>query len=149
MLLAETMPRAKMLDLVATSLLARSSQLTRSLMRLGSHELSRTEVGLLSTLEGGPRRITELAATEALAQPSVSKLVDRLEERGLVTRQRDSADGRVVMVGISVTGKRQLDAARHEVRSALGASLVELDDADLATLVGAAEVLERLIGMLQ
>jgi DNA-binding MarR family transcriptional regulator len=149
MLLTEPASRAHLLDLVATSLLARSSQLTRALMRLGSHELSRTEVGLLSTLEGGPRRITELAATEALAQPSVSKLVDRLEMRALVTRQRDPEDGRVVMVAICDEGEQRLSAARHEVRSALRTSLVELDDADLITLVGAAEILERLIGMLQ
>jgi len=36
--------------------------LTRLLVRQLGGELSRTEIGLLKTLGGGPRRITELAA---------------------------------------------------------------------------------------
>ena len=75
-------------------------------MRSGAHELSRTEVGVLSTLSEGPRRITELAQTEALAQPTVTQLVDKLEGRGLVSRARSDEDGRVVIVEITPAGTR-------------------------------------------
>lgn len=130
-------------------MLSRSSRLTRLLMRSGSRELSRTETGLLSSLVSGPRRITDLAETEALAQPSVSKLVDSLESRGLVTRQRAADDGRVVLVSISADGLVRLEAVRAETRSLLRRTLVELADEDLAALVTAGEVLERLIESLQ
>ena len=70
-------------------------------MRSGAHDISRTEAGVLSTLEDGPRRITELAATEALAQPTVTQLVDKLQGRGLVARGRADDDGRVVLVAIT------------------------------------------------
>jgi DNA-binding MarR family transcriptional regulator len=118
-------------------------------MRSGSRELSRTEAGLLSTLADGPRRITELAETEALAQPSISKLVDKLEARDLVTRERAEDDGRVVVVSISAEGLLRLEAARSQIRSLLRRTLFALEDEELAALVTAGEVLERLIQTLQ
>lgn len=141
--------RTAALDLVATTLLARTSRLTRLLMRAGSRELTRTETGLLSSLVDGPRRVTDLAETEALAQPSVSKLVDSLQARGLVTRQRAAEDGRVVLVSISAEGRTRLEAVREEIRSLLRLTLLELADDELAALVTAGEVLERLIQSLQ
>jgi DNA-binding MarR family transcriptional regulator len=141
--------RGEALDLVAASLLGQTSRLTRLLMRSGSRELTRTEAGVLSSLTDGPRRITELAETEALAQPSVSKLVDSLEGRGLVARQRAADDGRVVLVSISAEGRVRLDAVREQIGSLLHRTLRELDDADLAALVSAGGVLARLIESLQ
>ena len=135
-------------DLIAATL-GGASRLTRLLMGRGSRQLSRTEGGLLTTLVEGPRRITDLAGTEALAQPSVSKLVDKLEGRGLVRRERVAGDGRAVLVSISDEGSERLDAARGEIRSLLRQTLVELDDDDLAALMSANEVLERLIRLLQ
>src|ERR1700754_2758518 len=96
--------RSEALDRVATDLLGRAARLTRLLMRSGAHTLSRTEAGVLSTLTDGPRRITELAQTEALAQPTVRQLVDKLEGRGLVARGRSGDDGRVVIVEITAAG---------------------------------------------
>jgi DNA-binding MarR family transcriptional regulator len=141
--------RADALELVASTLLGQTSRLTRLLLGSGSLELSRTEAGLLATLVEGPRRITELAGTEALAQPSVSKLVDKLEGRGLVTRERDDDDGRAVVVSISAQGQLQLESVRGHIRSLLRQTLLELGDDDLAALVAAGEVLEQLVQLLQ
>lgn len=141
--------RADALDLVATTLVSRTSRLARLLMGRGSRQLSRTEAGLLATLLDGPRRITELAETEGLAQPSVSKLVDKLEARGLVLRGRAAGDGRAVVVSISAEGQQTLDSARGEIRGLLRQTLAGLSDEDLATLARAIEVVERLAGSLQ
>src|ERR1700744_597063 len=104
--------RAEAIDLVASTLLARANRLTRLLMRSGAHELSRTEAGVLSTLVDGPRRITELAATEALAQPTVTQLVDKLEGRGLVARARSGEDARVVNVEVTPKGIEVFEEVR-------------------------------------
>jgi DNA-binding MarR family transcriptional regulator len=136
------------LDAVATTLLGQASRLTRLLLKTGSRELSRTEVGLLTTLADGRRSVGELGETEALAQPSVSKLVDRLEARGLVTRRRDANDGRVVLVSISAEGETQLKEVRAHIQSVLRDALTDLPAADLATLASTGAVLERLIGAL-
>ena len=61
---------------------------------------------MLRTLSAGPRRITELAELEGLAQPTMTVLVKRLEERRLGRAQPAmQADGRVAV--ISLTGARR------------------------------------------
>src|ERR1700749_4957470 len=89
--------RAEATDIVARNLLGRAARLTRLLMPEGVHERSRTGAGALGTLRDGPRRITELATTEALAQPTVTQLVDKLERPGLVPRGGAAAAGRVAL----------------------------------------------------
>lgn len=141
--------RAEAIELVASTLLGRANRLIRLLMRSGQHELSRTEAGVLSTLTEGRRRITELAATEALAQPTVTQLVDKLEGRGLVLRGRSGDDGRVVLVEISPLGREQLEGLRAEIRASMREALAELPDTELTELVHASETLGTLIEKLQ
>jgi DNA-binding MarR family transcriptional regulator len=141
--------RAEAIDLVATTLLTRASRLARVLMRSGPRELSRTEAGLLLTLLDGARRITELAETEALAQPTVTQLVDKLQQRGLVERTRSAEDGRVVLVSVSARGREQLESARAQSRALMRETVQELSDRELAELVSASETLGRLIETLQ
>jgi DNA-binding MarR family transcriptional regulator len=146
---ASTTTRAEAIDLVASSFIHRASRLTRLLTSFGDRELSRTEAGLLITLVDGPRRITELADSEALAQPTVTKLVDRLQERGFVVRERALSDGRVVLVSISSAGRAQIEATRAQVRGLMRDTVELLDDAELAGLAAASETLVRLIESLQ
>src|ERR1700761_800599 len=137
--------RAESIERVASTLLGRAARLTRLLMKSGAHELSRTEMGVLSTLSDGPRRITQLAQTEALAQPTVTQLVDKLEGRDLVARQRSGEDARVVMVEITATGTERLEEVRAEIRANMREALAELPAAELTELVHAAETLGGLI----
>lgn len=141
--------RATAIDLVASTLLGRANRLIRLLMRSGQHELSRTEAGVLSTLTEGPRRITELAATEALAQPTVTQLVDKLEGRKLVSRGRSGDDGRVVLVEITPLGREEFEELRAELRAIMREALADLPDAELTELVHAADTLGGLIEKLQ
>ncbi|MGF7236054.1 MAG: MarR family winged helix-turn-helix transcriptional regulator [Frankia sp.] len=146
---ALTTAQADAIDLVASTLIHRASRLTRLLTSFGSRELSRTEAGLLITLLDGPRRITELAETEALAQPTVTRLVDRLENRGFVVRARAADDGRVVLVSISSTGRTTIEASRVQVRTLMRETMADLRDEELTELVGATETLAKLIETLQ
>ena len=78
------------MDTLADDLDARLSALWRTLGRRGKREMSRTAASVLATLrDAGPRRITELADAEGIAQPSVTTLVGRLERDGLVQRRPD------------------------------------------------------------
>jgi DNA-binding MarR family transcriptional regulator len=140
--------RAGAIEKVASTLLGRASRLTRLLMKSGAHELSRTEMGVLGTLSDGPCRITQLALTEALAQPTVTQLVDKLEGRDLVARARSGEDARVVMVEITDAGTAQLEAVRAEIRASMREALADLPDAELTELAHAAETLGGLIEQL-
>src|SRR3954451_1993772 len=104
--------RSNRIDRVSSQLLPRVALLTRLLTRQLGCELSRTELGLLNTLSSGPRRITELAELERLAQPTLTQLVQRLEQQGCVNRERQTDDGRVVLVSLTEAGPAALDDFR-------------------------------------
>jgi DNA-binding MarR family transcriptional regulator len=141
--------RAETLEYVSGELLQGAALLTRLLVRQLGGELSRTEVGVLNTLSGGPRRITELAELEGLAQPTMTILVKQLEERKLVTRERHTGDGRVVLVHETKAGRRALENYRARVTELLGAYLAEMPDEQVQELALATEAVARLVTLVQ
>jgi DNA-binding MarR family transcriptional regulator len=141
--------RTEQIAHVSSQLLPRAALVTRLLIcRLGC-ELSRTEIGLLNTLGDGPRRITELAALERLAQPTMTQLVKRLEREGLVRRERQADDARVVLVHLTPAGTAALEQFRASAGAALSAHLAEMPDDDVEALATATETLARLVEHLQ
>src|SRR5712664_2817641 len=68
--------------------------------------LSLSAAATLATLErSGPRRLTALAAREGVTQPAMTQLVARLQDAGLVRREADPTDGRVVQVRLTDQGR--------------------------------------------
>jgi DNA-binding MarR family transcriptional regulator len=141
--------RAKRIDYVSSELLPRAALLCRQLAGQLCGELSRTEVGLLSTLRDGPRRITQLAELERLAQPTMTLLVKRLEQQGLVKRERHAEDGRVVLVTLSEAGTVALEDFRTRASAALGAHLEDMPDEQVEALATATQTLAELVTHLQ
>ena len=141
--------RSMQIDYVSTELLPRAALLTRLLFRQIDAELSRTELGLLRTLSDGPRRITELAALEGLAQPTMTILIKQLEHEGLVQRARRSDDGRVVLVDLTESGRVALEDYRERVSETLGAYVAEISDEQVDQLAAATETLAQLVALLQ
>ena len=149
---SQTAPRLRrtdQIDYVSTELLPRAALLTRLLLRQLGGELSRTEVGVLRTLSDGPRRITELAELEGLAQPTMTILIKQLERQGLAQRERRSDDGRIVLVDLTESGRAALEGYRTQVSTAIGAYLAELSDQQVEALVAATETLSELVTHLQ
>ena len=142
-------PRAQAIDTVAESLIPRASLAVRLMLRRSRRRVSRSEAGVLSAASGGPRRITELAEIEGVAQPTMTLLVKRLEERGWVTRERDPADGRVVLVSLTEAGATVLDELRADYRGALREHMLALSDEEVAALVTATTALQTLNEALQ
>jgi DNA-binding MarR family transcriptional regulator len=141
--------RSRQID-VAGQLLARAAALARLVAKQVGGELSRTEANILNTLTFGPRRITELAEFEGLAQPTTTLLVKRLEDRGWVRRERQDYDGRIVMVSVTSVGSETLDNYRSQFGEALRADLAETaTDEEIESLVSATATLESLIVLLQ
>src|SRR5690242_18585591 len=96
---AKQAERGERVDHIAEQLPSRASALVRLLVKqVRSREISRTEMEVLSILREGPRRITELTELEGIAQPTMTLLVTRLEDRGWVLREGLPDDGRVVMI---------------------------------------------------
>jgi DNA-binding MarR family transcriptional regulator len=70
-------------------------------------DLTLSQARLLRLLRRrGPQGVAELAQRLGHSMPTQSRLVDRLEERGLVTRHREPGDRRRVTVALTEAGER-------------------------------------------
>jgi DNA-binding MarR family transcriptional regulator len=137
------------LDELAVLLAQQASSLSRLVFSHGKLGMTRSESSLLVTLRGGPQRITALAELEGLAQPTVTVLVKRMEERGWVSRGDSADDGRVVLVSLTTAGRQALEQWRERYRPRLRAGLEDLSEAQLAALVDAAGAYAALVDRLQ
>jgi len=72
----------------------------------------RQQFWVLGALESGSRRMSDLAERTLTSQASLTGIVDRLEERGLVERVRSIEDRRVVAVSLTEAGTAELCRAR-------------------------------------
>jgi DNA-binding MarR family transcriptional regulator len=117
--------------------------LFRSLVQPGA--LSMTAGATLATLErNGPCRLTALAAREGVTQPAMTQLVSRLQDAGLVCREADPADGRVVQVSVTDAGKSMLSRRRARRADGLAGVLARLSPEHRAALAKALPALDAL-----
>jgi DNA-binding MarR family transcriptional regulator len=111
--------------------------------------LSLTAAATLSTLrQQGLTRLTELAVAEGVSQPSMTTLVARLAEQGLVERHGDPTDRRAVLIGLTPGGADLLDRRRAARTDRLAGPLAQLDDEDVGRIVDALPALGRLTDVL-
>jgi DNA-binding MarR family transcriptional regulator len=92
---------------------------------------------------GGPRTLGELAAAEQVRPPTMTRIVQALEDDGLVRRERDRADARIHRLSATTKGRRVMQKARERRIANLAALLGRLPPADVARVQEAAELVER------
>ncbi len=100
-------------------------------------DVSMREYDVLYTLSKGPGplRLGDLNRHVLLSQPALSRLVDRLAERGLVERCADPADGRGVRLSLTDAGRVvQRRIGRQHARGVARAMTAGLTAAELAQL---------------
>jgi DNA-binding MarR family transcriptional regulator len=108
-------------------------------------ELTLAQLSILVTLlDQGPIRMTDLAAHERVRTPTTTVAIRRLEKIGLVKRSRDPSDLRAVLVDITPRGRSVHAESLANRRAALAAMLSQLTESDLDTLTKALAPLERL-----
>jgi DNA-binding MarR family transcriptional regulator len=118
----------------------------RRLRQEAGAELSPSQTAALATVDRhGPLTPSELAVREQIQRPTVTRIIARLEERGLVQRTRDPQDGRSSLVALTPAGRELLARGRTRKDAYLSRRLRELDGDDRATLERAAAILERLL----
>lgn len=108
-------------------------------------DLTMAQVSILLTLiDSGPIRMTELAARERVRTPTTTVAIRRLEKLGLVKRSRDPSDMRAVLVEVTPQGLVQYQEALEARRTHLAELLSRLTEDERADLVRALTPLERL-----
>ena len=90
---------------------------------------------------GGPVTLGRLAQAEQVSAPTMTRLIVGMEEEGLVKREADSSDRRVVWIRPTAKGARLLTEGRQRRVDALARDLAALDGADLSVLSRAADIL--------
>lgn len=116
--------------------------------RLRQHEagdLSPSQLSALSSVaQHGPVKLGRLAEHEAVSPATLSRVVARLAELGLVARRADPDDARSAYVALSARGRELLDTVHCERTAALARTLAELPAGDLVRLAAALPALESI-----
>jgi DNA-binding MarR family transcriptional regulator len=109
-------------------------------MALEKHELTLGQFDILATLrrhdpKGGlPPR--ELLKSVVLSSGGMTARLDALEAAGLIARKADPGDRRMVLIELTATGRRVIDAATVTRFAEAKASLPKLSADELETLAG-------------
>src|SRR5205814_6922071 len=91
----------------------------------------------------GPITMSALAEAEQVRRPTITRLVDGLERRGLVRRVSDPADGRVQLVAATAAGKRLLQRGRARRVERLMHGVMQLSEEEQRVLARAADLMEQ------
>jgi DNA-binding MarR family transcriptional regulator len=133
-------------DLLADRLHSEAIHLLRRLRRTDPMTgVSAAQLSVLSVLMAGPRTIGELAAAEQVQPPTMSRLIRQMEHDGLVQRQRDDQDQRVVWIAWTAAGQEVLTRGRELRVSALARAIAALTPAERKRLAAGMQVVDSLL----
>ncbi|MCX6396549.1 MAG: MarR family transcriptional regulator [Propionibacteriales bacterium] len=131
-----------------------ASELRLSVVRLARRLRSERDpanvlsVGAMSVLgvliRNGESTVGQLAASERVRPPSMTRTVAALADAGFVVRRASASDGRVTLVEISAKGRQTLYADRRQRDAFLARQLAGLTPAERALIRKAAPLIERL-----
>jgi DNA-binding MarR family transcriptional regulator len=90
--------------------------------------------------------VSKLAREINLSASTVVGILNRLEQKGLVTRERDTKDRRIVFVRLTDEGRNLIRNAPTPLQDSLSKALQQLSEENLAHITGA---LEQLVSMME
>jgi DNA-binding MarR family transcriptional regulator len=131
---------------VAAQLHLAIARTSRRLRQQAGQELTPSRAAVLTRIAwSGPTTPSELAEAEQISRPTITRLVARLSEQGLVERVPDATDGRSYRITASEKGLALLEHRRTRKDAYLTRLLGEVDAAELALLDSASQLLLRLL----
>ncbi|HEY1156981.1 MAG TPA: MarR family transcriptional regulator [Arthrobacter sp.] len=102
---------------------------------------------VLALLNGsGPSTLRDLAQSEHVQAPSMTRIVNALADQGFVTRSADPDDGRQVRVDITDAGRTVLAEARSQRTAWLAQRVAGLSEEDRLILSRAARIMQEMSG---
>lgn len=112
-----------------------------------SHKITGPQLGCLAAIrEHGPLTTTKLAQAVYLSPSTIVGIVDRLEEKNLVTRQRGSRDRRQVQVCLTAAGEQLLERAPSALQDTLAEALKSLPELEQVSITLA---LEKIVDLME
>ncbi len=114
---------------------------------IAEHRITSPQLAcLLALREGGAMTVTAIARQVHLSPSTVVGILDRLEERGFVRRERDTRDRRLLNVTLTEEGRGLADSAPSPLQNTLADALVALPHAEQVAVVHS---LEKIVGMME
>ncbi len=111
------------------------------------HKITGPQLGCLTALmESGPITSARLAQKVYLSPSTIVGIVDRLEEKKLVQRKRDSKDRRLIHICITTAGEQLVAAAPSLLQDTLVNALVELHESEQIAIT---QTLEKLVDLME
>jgi DNA-binding MarR family transcriptional regulator len=124
-------------------LLKLARQLRRELHEL---DVTASQAAILATIGKRPGiGLGELADSEGVSRPRMSKVVNELTAAGLVAAEREGSDRRRVGLELTPQGKSVVQSVRRRRTALLAARLHNLDADELERLEAAIPLLEKLL----
>jgi DNA-binding MarR family transcriptional regulator len=100
---------------------------------------------LLTLLDNGPISPSQIAKKIMVESSTVTGIIDRLEQKGLVTRTRVSPDRRVITVELTEAGRRLAHNAPPPIQQKIVKGLRKIDDAERAQIIATLSRLTEMI----
>jgi len=122
-------------------------RLLRTVRRMDeSSGLTTPRLSALSVIVfNGPITLGQLAQAEQVRPPTMTRIVNALEEQELVVKAQDSSDGRVLRIAATTKGKRVLIRGRARRVQFLTDQIRHLDEVDQENLSAALVTIQGLI----
>lgn len=135
--------RRPALGTLATDLRLACMRISRRIRLESGDDVAPHQFSVLVRLDERARSIGDLAATERVSAPSMTRTVNGLVERGLVARADHPEDGRQVIVSLTDLGRSTVKDTRRRRDQWMAVRLGVLDADELEVLRRATAILAR------
>ncbi len=141
--MAHPTARRPPLGTLATDLRLACMRITRRIKLESADDIAPHQFSVLVRLEERTRTLGDLAATERVSAPSMTRTVTGLAGQNLVCREDDPSDGRQVLVSLTDEGRAAVKEIRRRRDHWMAVRIRDLDADELDTLRRATAILAR------
>ncbi|BBL47382.1 MarR family transcriptional regulator [Metallosphaera sedula] len=113
--------------------------------RLESRGLNYIDFLILMTVKESPKSMVYLAKEVLMTQAGITAAIDRLEEKGLVKRERDKEDRRIINVQITESGVRATEEAMQVYEEMASELMRDLGVEEKEKLIALLDILQEKI----
>lgn len=125
-------------DLLSITPLVRRSiqrKLVRTAFAQIEEDITLPHLEIMKTLqEEGTRHIAEIGERLQIPKPQMTRLIDRLEDLGIVARRADNTDRRVINIMLTDRGRRIIEELDRVIVGSIKVKLASLTEAELREL---------------
>ena len=121
-------------------------RLSRRLRQHAPEDITPSQLSALSVIvRDGPMTLSQLAVAERVQPPTITRIADALQQKGLASRTPSELDRRVAYVEATAAGRALVETIRRSRDAYLAARLRTFSAEERAVLARAASLLERLV----